>query len=67
MFNGVVINVLKKKLWHVGLRKLRFMFECARNRRTCGTVTVRRQTIFGHNAMVAIKSFTSGGPSAVTG
>lgn len=30
LFNGVVINVLKMKLWHIGLRILRFVYECAR-------------------------------------
>lgn len=36
LFNGVVISVPKKKLWHIGLRNLRFMYESARNRKSCG-------------------------------
>jgi len=43
-----------RRNWHIGLRKLRFMYECGRNRKSRGTVTGRRQTIFRHNTTIAV-------------
>jgi hypothetical protein len=58
MFNGVVVNV-KMKVWHIDLRKLRFMLNVPGIEKAaipCGTVTWRRHTIFGHNAIIVVLS-----------